>query len=190
MDTRGARPGAGDSSLVALARAGEHGACEVLYRRHSAMANRFAYRLLGRDGEVDDVVQDAFVTAFATLGRLDEGKSFSSWLCAILARTAMRARRRRRLLERFGFFQAKPLDLEGFVAPDASLDLRAEVQSLYAHMDRMPENLRTVLVLYRVEGMGQPEIAALLGVSTRTIKRWLARADAAVARRVGRGGGT
>src|SRR5262245_12312653 len=54
------RSGAGptDAALVVAARAKERWAQEVLFRRHAPRLNGLAYRVLGRDDEIDDLVQD------------------------------------------------------------------------------------------------------------------------------------
>src|SRR5688572_10280541 len=59
------RSGAGptDAALVVAARAGEDWAREALFRRHAPMVAGMAFRLLGRDEDVDDLVQDSFVEA-------------------------------------------------------------------------------------------------------------------------------
>ncbi|MGH7270210.1 MAG: RNA polymerase sigma factor, partial [Polyangiaceae bacterium] len=84
------------------ARAGEAWAHEALFRRHARMVNGLAFRLMGRDADVDDLVQDAFVTAFSRLQGLGDPQAFSAWLGSIVVRTAGKIIRRRVLLERLG----------------------------------------------------------------------------------------
>ena len=74
------RPGAGptDAALVVAARAGESWAQEALFRRHARMALGLAHRLLPRDEEVDDIVQDCFVSALKRLGSLDNPQAFAA----------------------------------------------------------------------------------------------------------------
>lgn len=174
------RSGAGpsDAALVVAARANERWAQEALFRRHGPRLGRLAFRIMGRDTDVDDLVQDAFVIGFATLGRLDTPDAFGSWLSGILVRQAWKRLRRRRLLTRLGLRGAAPIDLDALAAPSAPPDRVAEVRALYAALEEMDADLRVPLVLHRVEGVGLEEIAALTGASLATVKRRIARADA------------
>lgn len=177
------RSGAGpsDAALVVAARAGEAWAQEALYRRHAPRLNAVAYRLLGRDDEVDDVVQDAFVAALTSLGRLEQPDAFGSWAVGILARQIYKKIRRRRLLARLGLGRAAvAIDVEAILSPSASPERAAELRAIYGSLDAMSADLRVPLVLHRVEGYGLEEVAALVGVSLATVKRRIAEADAAL----------
>src|SRR4051795_3141323 len=84
-----------DGDLVRRARGGEAAAFAELCRRHGSRARTLARRVLGADAEVEDVVQDALLAAFAGLARLREPERFAGRLYAIavnLARMRVRAR--------------------------------------------------------------------------------------------------
>ena len=185
------RSGAGpsDAALVVAARAGEAWAQEALYRRHAPRLNAVAFRLLGRDDEVDDVVQDAFVAALGGLARLDEPDAFGAWAVGILARQIFKKIRRRRLLARLGLGRARAgegaIDVDAIVAPTASPERAAELRAIYGALDAMSADLRVPLVLHRVEGYGLEEVASLVGVSLATVKRRIVEADALLRREGG-----
>ena len=81
------------------------------------MVNGLAFRLMGRDADVDDLVQDAFVTAFAGLHGLDDPQAFAAWLGSIVVRTAGKVIRRRVLLERLGLRRRRePIDIDAVAA--------------------------------------------------------------------------
>src|SRR5436305_8085486 len=82
------KSGAGptDAALVVAARAGESWAQEALFRRHARMALGLAHRLLPQDNEVDDLVQDCFVSALNRLASLDNPQAFAAWLGSIVVR--------------------------------------------------------------------------------------------------------
>ena len=175
------RSGAGpsDAALVVAARAGEAWACEALFRRHAPRLNALAFRIMGRDEEIDDLVQDAFVAAFGTLERLVDPSAFASWTAGILVRQGYKKIRRRRLLARLGLGRmASPIDPDLIIAASAPPDTVAELRRIYGAIDAMPADLRVPLVLHRVEGLGLEETAAALGVSLATTKRRIAEADA------------
>jgi RNA polymerase sigma-70 factor, ECF subfamily len=165
-----------DAALVVAARADERWAQEALFRRHSRMVNGLAFRLMGRDADVDDLVQDSFIEAFAGLGRLKNPQAFASWLCAIVVRTAHKRIRRRRLLAKLGLGGREAVDVELVVSRDLPPDVAAELSRIYRVLDRLPAELRIALVLRRVEGMSIDEIAETMHLSPATVKRRLTAA--------------
>jgi len=166
-----------DAALVVAARAGETWACEALFRRHAKLANGLAFRLLGRDQEVDDIVQDAYVAVLDGLDRLEDPQAFASFLASVIVRRIGRLMRRRRLARKLGLLpRAVPIDASSFIAPTAPPDAVAELRSIYALVDDLPTDERMALLLRRVEGLPLDEVARLCGWSLATVKR---RIDAA-----------
>ena len=176
-----------DAELVGAACAGERSAKEALFRRHVRAAADRAYRLLGRDQELEDVVQESFAQAFAALGRLEDGQAFASWLSAIVTGTAIGVIRKRRLLARLGIVRAEPVQLEALIAHSAPPDVVAELRAVYGVIHELPAPEHVVLILRRVEQLSLVEIAEQTGFSLATVKRRLAAAEARLARNVGIG---
>jgi RNA polymerase sigma-70 factor (ECF subfamily) len=172
-----ALPGPSDTALVLAARAGESWAQEALFKRHARTVNGLAYRLLGRDDEVDDLVQEAFLAALRSLHRLENPQAFAAWLCSILVRTAHKTLRRRAMLTRLGLRRSAPIDPDAVVARNTPPDVRAELEVIYGVLDRMRPEVRVALVLHRVEGMSVPQIAERMSLSVSTVKRRLAVAE-------------
>lgn len=174
-----------DADLVLAARQGEAWAPEALFRRHADALNRFVYRLLGGDQELDDVVQDSFVEALKSLAKLAEPQAFQSWLFSIAVARVRRTLRHRRMLSRLGLRKVERLDDHPLVASTAPADTRAELRSALALMDKLPTDLRIVFSLRRVEGLAVEDIAHLTKLSPRTVKRRAAEAEALFARIAG-----
>jgi len=175
--------GPSDAALVLAARAGEEWACEALFRRYVPMANGLAYRTMGRDEDVEDLVQDSFVQALDGLDRLQDPQAFASWLASIVVRTAARVLRRRQLRRRLGLQRNEaPPDVEKLVSPSAPPDIATELRAIYALIDQLPVEQRMALVLRRVEELELEEIARAMGLSLATIKRRLGDAEAALHR--------
>jgi RNA polymerase sigma-70 factor (ECF subfamily) len=171
-----------DATLVVEARAGQPWARDALCRRYAAVVIGLSYRLLGRDDEADDLAQEAFVHALASLDRLDDPQAFGAWIRTIVVRTAHKMVRRRALMRRLGLARrAEPIDEEALVSPDAPPDVRAELGAVYALIDQLPPRERLALVLRRVEGLSHEDVAETLGVSLSTAKRLAAASDVALA---------
>jgi RNA polymerase sigma-70 factor (ECF subfamily) len=172
-----ALPGPSDTALVLAARTGEKWAQEALFKRHARTVNGLAYRLLGRDEEVDDLVQEAFLAALRSLSRLENPQAFAAWLCSILVRTTHKTLRRRAMLTRLGLRRSTPIDPDVVVSRTAPPEVRSELEAIYGVLDRMRPEVRVALVLQRVEGLSVSEIAEQMGLSVSTVKRRLAMGE-------------
>ena len=180
--------GPSDAALVTAARAGEPWATEALFRRHAPLVNGLAYRLLGRDTEVDDVVQESFVQALSALDALKEPQAFASWMASIVVRTTSKMLRRRKLLTRLGLRRSgEPIDIELLVGKSVPPDAATELRAIYRVVEAMPVKVRVPFLLRKVEGMALEEIAAHVGCSLATAKRRIADGEAILAEREGRG---
>lgn len=171
-------PAPSDASLVESARSGEEWAREALFRRHVRLAFGLAFRLLPRDVDADDIVQDSFLYAFGHLQTLANPQAFQAWLSSIVVRTAGKRLRRRRLQQRLGLLNHEPVDADRIVSSIAPPDVVAELRAVYSRLDRLPAEERIALVLRRVERLEIPEIAEKMRLSLSTVKRRLKAAEA------------
>jgi RNA polymerase sigma-70 factor (ECF subfamily) len=156
---------------VALAAAGDSHAFERLYRQHVNRIHSLVRRMVGGEGDADELVQDVFVRAWQRLSTFRGESQFGTWLHRLAVNLVLNwqksAGRGRKLF----------LDDE-----DATEALPARRQShedrmdLEAALSRLPPGARQVLVLHDVEGFKHEEIAAMLGVQTGTSKAQLHRA--------------
>ena len=89
-----------DAALVVRARAGDREAFGVLVTRHQRAALRTAFAIGGSESEAEDVTQEAFVKAFRSLRRFQDGRPLRPWLMQIVANEARNRRRSRGRRER------------------------------------------------------------------------------------------
>lgn len=174
-----------DRELVERALGGEQLALQLLYRRHVQHVSERVTRLLSRTAEAEDVVQDAFVAAFADLGQLSDRARFGGWLMRIAVHQAQRRFRRRRLLARLGLDRGcDDARLEQVADPALPLDRRLQLGRLDRALGELPSELRLAWMLRYVEGCELNEIAETSGCSLATVKRRIARADARLERTI------
>ena len=166
-----------DDALVQRARRGDVAAFEELVARHQAVAFRTAFVLCRDRAEAEEAAQDAFVKAFAALGRFRPGAPLRPWLLTIVANEARnRARgaaRRRGLAER----AAAALGRAPTGPTPEALTLGGERDAeLRAALARLGERDREVLWLRYFGELDEQETAAALGVRRGTVKSRTSRA--------------
>lgn len=177
-ETEGSPPIPSNGALVQAALDGHAWAHEALFRRHVRMVSGLSYRILAGSGlDVDDLVQDVFVTAFARLGSLRDPSAFSSWLGSIVVRTASKNLRRQRFRLRWGLVRAEEVDLDLSVSSGASPEVALLLKEIYAVVEQLRPDERIVFLLRRVEGLTVAEIADQMGTSLSTVKRRLSAAE-------------
>jgi len=145
---------------------------DVLYRRYAPYVGSIAVRLLGRDGEVDDLVQDVFVEVLRGLKGLRDPAAFKGWLAQITVRMATR-RLRQRNLRRMLHLPELPPEYASLAAATATPDQRALVAQVYRVLDRMPAKTRVIWILRNVLDEPLHAVAELVECSQSTVQRRL-----------------
>jgi RNA polymerase sigma-70 factor (ECF subfamily) len=165
---------AAQRELLARAQAGDERALRVIYEQHENQVRSHLHRLLGRDSEVDDLVQIVFSRAFAALDRFEGKSAISTWLYRITVNTThnlMRQRFRRDRMQRAlrMFDVGRGADR---VAP-SKLEARDEAQRILEHLR---PDLRQIFVLYHYEGLTLQEISDIVERPISTVGDRLTRA--------------
>lgn len=153
---------------------------EALYARYAPYVAAIAMRILGRESEVEDLVQDVFATAVRSLRRRRNHAEIKRWLATVTVRRSMR---RLRLLTLWSWIDLDDApQWERIADPAAEPDERRLVAHVYRALDRLPVRERVAWVLRHVEGESLQQIADLCGCSLATAKRRIARAHGKVSK--------
>src|SRR3954467_8730454 len=143
-----------DGRLVRSARAGDESAFARLYERYGRIVHALLLARIARD-EVEDLVQDVFLTAWKRLDDVRARAAFGGWIAMIARNRAIDAHRRT------AEFVELPADLAGRgAASDA-----AEAGAQLAAIRTLPEAYRGRLLLRLVEGLTGPAIAERTGLT-------------------------
>lgn len=164
-----------DAELVEALKGGEGGAAGRLYDRHAGSVLGLVYRLLGREADSEDVVQEVFIYAFSSIDKLREPAALKGWLLGVAAgkvRAHLRRRRRQRWLHLLPPEELPELPVE---ASDPHTDLLREV---YGVLEQLPPDDRIAIVMRRIEGLSIDDAARTCGMSISTFKRRLTRGEA------------
>ncbi|MCE9593649.1 MAG: sigma-70 family RNA polymerase sigma factor [Planctomycetes bacterium] len=167
----------GDALAVELARRAQRGDREAFGRlaeRFHGVVHGIALAH-GPRREVRDLVQEVFLLALRSIGRLEEPERFPGWLASIARNAARDAHKRARGAE------SRERKLEGelegdFVAPDEPpCDEHEEAERALVAVRALPEAFRETLILRLVEGLSGPEIAARTGMTHGSVRVNLTR---------------
>ena len=158
--TRFAPAHAGDDGvLVRTARDGDEAAFGRLYERYARVVHGLLLARVPR-ADVEDLVQEVFVTAWRNLRTLRDPAAFGGWLSIIARNRATDYHRRSR----------DTVDLPDDLPAAESTSARAEALAVLETIRSLPEAYRETLVLRLVEGLTGPEIAQRTGLTAASVR--------------------
>jgi RNA polymerase sigma-70 factor (ECF subfamily) len=194
-----ARPS--DEDLVARARGKDEAAFEELVSRYEDKLYRLAMRFVRNEIDAQEILQEAFLSAWRHLPTFEGRAQFGSWMYRVTVNAALMLLRSRTRHPEVAVDDVDPTALNQAVAesgqmarsttnwsqrPDEQLqseELRKHIQS---SVDALPEGLRTVFLLRDVEELSTEDTAELLGLSVPAVKTRLHRARLALREDIGR----
>jgi RNA polymerase sigma-70 factor, ECF subfamily len=170
--------GAADAELVARTLAGDASAFAILVHRYTPVAHAVARAVVKSDADAEDVVQDAFLMAFKSLGTARDATRFRAWFLRIV---------RNRAYNVLEFRQVRRYEPLSGLEPSTDKDdplLRAEQNDtrsvILAAIHRLKSVWREVLWLHDVEGLSHADIATVLGTSELMSRKHLMNARRAL----------
>lgn len=155
-------------------------AVESMYQRHVDRVARWAERLAGPSLDVEDIVHEVFVVAYARIGGFRGDSSLGTWLFGITSRVVRHRRRKERW---WRWLSGSADETAGHLASDSPdplrlVESRQETADVYRVLDRLSETDRQVLILCELEELDAEEASRLLGITQNNVRVRLHRARA------------
>jgi RNA polymerase sigma-70 factor (ECF subfamily) len=143
------------------------------YLRYFPLIREKCRRMLGDSDEAQDVAQETFFRLWKSGLQAQDARHATAWIYRTSTNLAVdRLRQRRSTASR----TVEALPAEGG-SMEASVQQRQELEMYARHLP--PDALEAAL-MHRLDGLTQPEIAEVLQVSERTVRRLLQKLDAQV----------
>ena len=171
-----------DIELVTLARRGDKDAFGLLVKRYQMLALRFAMRLVAKEDDAQDLVQEAMLQAYLSLNHLRDSARFKGWLCGVVLNVCRSHLRDRKV----AFFSLEAMagglqfDAVPFFSPAATQEKIAEERELHQivldTVGTLTPRDRDATLLFYYDQLSLQEIAALRGISVGAAKVRLNRA--------------
>jgi RNA polymerase sigma-70 factor (ECF subfamily) len=169
-----------DEEIATRVARGERALFELLMRRYNQRVYRVARAIVKDEAEAEDVMQQAYVNAYASLGQFQGRAKFSTWLTRIAVNEALARVRKRGRVAPLDSEDPREDPMERFASPTADPERQAFTSELRAALetavDELPETYRAVFVMRDVEGLSTAEAAACLDLTEEAIKTRLHRA--------------
>ncbi len=174
-----------ETELVERSRRGDLEAFNAIVVAYQDQVYNLCLRMLGSPQSAEDAAQEAFLSAFRSLGRM-RGPTVRAWLLRIASNACIDEIRRRQRQPQLSLdaspddgASGRKLDPPDPAAGPEQMVLRFELlDALRSELLRLPADQRLAVVLCDVEGLSYAEIAATLGSSVGTVKSRISRGRA------------
>jgi RNA polymerase sigma-70 factor (ECF subfamily) len=140
---------------------------------YKAMYNS-ALRIVKDSYEAEDIMQEAFLSAFKNIGKYKGEVSFGAWLKRIVVNRSLDSLKKKKL-------ELFPLESELYKLTEEDTkfeteDSKEQLEAIQHGMNLLPTGYRVILSLYLIEGYDHEEIASVLGVTASTSRSQFLRA--------------
>ena len=164
-----------DELTLRRAQKGDARAFEALVTPYEPMIWRVCWHYTGHTEDARDCAQEALLKAWRSIGAYRQDCSLESWLYRVSASVCVDFLRRRKPVTYEPVEEG--LDLPDPAAgPDEQAIARQEREELRRAIALLPEDMRTVLILYALEKKKYEDIAVITGTAVGTVKSRLSRA--------------
>ena len=154
-------------------RAGDRDAYYRLYKLYSRSMYNVAYRMVNDEEDAEDVLQEAFISAFNHLGNYRGDSTFGAWLKRIVINKAINQIQKKK-------WERIPEDDRWDVKEEEIVDVLEgfpfTVEKVRSAIEVLPDGYRMVLSLYLLEGYDHSEIGEIMGITESTSKSQFNRA--------------
>jgi RNA polymerase sigma-70 factor (ECF subfamily) len=161
--------------LIDGCREGDQKAQFQVYKLYYKAMYNTSLRIVNDTMEAEDVMQEAFLSAFEKINTYSGTVSFGAWLKRIVVNRSLDVLGRRKAIfeELDGHDGIRDNSIE-----DAEYreETETKVEEVKAAIERLPEGYRVILSLYLIEGYDHDEIAEMLNISSSTSRSQLSRA--------------
>lgn len=173
-------------SIVIKAQNGDNCAFEELFTETYNDVYYFALKTVKDENLAADITQETFVTIFNNLNSLNDAVAYSSWSRQITYRHCLQylKKQNREIVAEENedgstIFDDIEEDRAEFI-PDENLDKEDFKNTILRIVDKLPEEQRTVVILYYYDELSVKQIAEIQGVSEGTVKSRLNYARKAI----------
>lgn len=157
--------------LVERAKHNDGAAQHELYNLYAKAMLNVSFRILNNREEAEDVLQEAFVSAFRNIGNYRGDSTFGAWLKRIVINSSLNLIKKRK---------ADFVDVDSAAAiedeSEQGTDEVLSIEKIKAALADLPSGFRTVMSLYLFEGYDHKEIAEIMQITESTSKSQYNRA--------------
>ena len=174
---------ANDNTLIYRAQTGDEGAFADLMREYYRFVYTIVIRIVDNSHDVEEVVQDTFLSTYQGLTQLEDTTKFKNWLAEI-ARNCARQWARKRRINTVSLDEVGEGVLQTQDSPDEQLTQLEQKELIRRTMETLPQKDREIARAFYLEGASYDELTKAHGLSYNAIAFRLSRAKRQLSKRL------
>ena len=155
-----------------------------LYNLNKDLVFNLALQYVQNFEDAEEITQDVFLSVYQKMNSFREEADYTTWIYRISINKSLDFIKAKKRKKRFAFItslfyedgQKVKHDYSDFNHPGVELEHKEALASLFKFINELPENQRTALILTKVEGKSQKEVAIIMNLSEKAIESLLQRA--------------
>lgn len=161
--------------LIAKCRERDQNAQLETYNRYYKAMYNTALRIIKDTAEAEDIMQEAFLTAFTKLSMLEDNKMFGAWLKRIVINASLTASRKKDVHREVALetVEYALTDSTGIIEEDLT---SVKVNTVLNTLTQLKDSYSTALSLYLIEGYDYEEICQIMNISYSNCRTLISRA--------------
>lgn len=159
-----------DYELVVLMKSGDEDSYAEVFERYSRPLITHAYKFLGDKDEACDIVQDVMLSLWQKRENINYQMSLGGYLYTAVRNRIFDAISHQKVISKYAESMVSYME-DAIVHADDNFREQELLSLLKSEIDKLPEKMREVFILYRTEELSYKDIAERLGISDRTAKQ-------------------
>jgi RNA polymerase sigma-70 factor (ECF subfamily) len=162
-----------------------------IFEAHKDAVFRLALRYVNSAEDAEDIAQEVFVSVYFGLENFDQRSKVSTWIYRITVNKCLdhlKARKRKkrwgRVISLFGSADEEQIAGDSAISADSDMLERELDDRVMQAIAGLPDNQQTAIVLARLEGRPQAEVAEIMGLSVKAVESLLQRAKKTLAENI------
>ena len=153
---------------------------EEIYSLHNKLVFNLALSYVQNTQDAEEITQDVFISVHKNLAKFKHESTIKTWIYRITINTSLDFLKAKKSLKRRMFYQTKSLDystqVSDFDHPGFLLENKEDLQRLFSHINQLPANQKTALILLKIEQKKITEVAEIMKISSKAVESLFSRA--------------
>jgi RNA polymerase sigma-70 factor (ECF subfamily) len=171
-----------EQELITRLKSGDEAAFKEIITLYRNKVIRNCYRFLNNFHDAEDVAQEVFIEVYYSISKFRENSLFSTWIFKISVNKSIdfirKKNRKKRFANLVSIFDLSVQDktVHNSPTPHQVYESSERYEAVLKAIEKLPENLRTALILRRLEELSVKEIAEIMDTTVPAVESLVNRA--------------
>lgn len=155
-----------------------------IFETHKKLVFNLALSYVQNIEDAEEITQDVFFKVHQNLNKFEQKSEVKTWIYRITINTSLDFLKAKKTKKRFAFFTSlfhtesnEPIfEVSNFNHPGVELENKEATENIFRLINQLPERQKTALILSKIEGKPQSEIAEVMNLSIKAVESLLQRA--------------